>query len=216
MATHDETRAMSRYVMSERVHKARVTGLRSGYRLRCASDATLKALVILTICGLLTAACGSSGKSSSSTAKRTMSALRGATLAFATCMRSHGVPNFPDPRSTGPGMKPGMGFSLGSGVNPQSPAFRSAQASCRHLLSAGGPGSAHPSPQVNAQLLKVSQCMRQHGISHFPDPTTNPPSSTTGYSDTYSRDGVYLAVPNSIDVQSPAFKHAAATCGFTP
>jgi hypothetical protein len=37
-------------------------------------------------------------------------------------MRSHGVPNFPDP-----------GASLPSGVNPQSPAFQAAQQACRQL-----------------------------------------------------------------------------------
>ncbi len=57
-------------------------------------------------------------------------------LKMAACMRTHGVPNFPDPTvSTGPG---GHGISIGlkSSVadpvhlNPQSPAFEAAQKIC--------------------------------------------------------------------------------------
>jgi hypothetical protein len=61
---------------------------------------------------------------------------RDAALKFARCMRSHGV-NVPDPQVGG-----GGGFlRLGpaSGVNPQSPAFQTAQKACRNLLP-GPPG----------------------------------------------------------------------------
>jgi hypothetical protein len=53
-------------------------------------------------------------------------------LQFARCMRSHGVPNFPDPKViTGPG---GNQEAYLSGINPQSPAFQSAAKAC-----GGGP-----------------------------------------------------------------------------
>jgi hypothetical protein len=45
-------------------------------------------------------------------------------LAVARCMRTHGVPNFPDP-SFSPGAKPAP-----AGLNPLSPAFRSAARAC--------------------------------------------------------------------------------------
>lgn len=63
-------------------------------------------------------------------------------------------------------------------------------------------------------MLGVSECMRAHGISGFPDPTTSQPSAGGNFSLAIGRDGVFLAVPNSINVQSPAFKQAAAACGF--
>jgi hypothetical protein len=44
----------------------------------------------------------------------------------AKCMRSHGVPNFPDPKFLASG---GNTVSL-DGLNPQSPAFKHAQAAC--------------------------------------------------------------------------------------
>jgi hypothetical protein len=58
--------------------------------------------------------------------------------------------------------------------------------------------------------------MRAHGISGFPDPTTTPPSNPSDYSAVMGHNGVWLAVPNSIDPQSPAFKQAAAACNFGP
>lgn len=52
-------------------------------------------------------------------------------LAFARCMRAHGVPNFPDPSSSG-----GQD-GLAAGIDPQSPAFQSAARVC----GAGGSGN---------------------------------------------------------------------------
>jgi hypothetical protein len=54
-------------------------------------------------------------------------------LRFAHCMRSHGVPNFPDPTFTGPGV---VGLSSSQPAN--SPAGRTALQACRSLLGAGG------------------------------------------------------------------------------
>jgi hypothetical protein len=48
---------------------------------------------------------------------------------FAVCMRSHGVPNFPDPGAGAASIKPGA-------VDPNSPAFKSAVTSCQSLLPA--------------------------------------------------------------------------------
>jgi len=51
-------------------------------------------------------------------------------LAFAHCMQTHGVPNFPDPTAGG--------IVGGSGIDPNSPQFRQAFQQCQSLL----PGSA--------------------------------------------------------------------------
>jgi hypothetical protein len=54
-------------------------------------------------------------------------------LRLAKCMRAHGVPNFPDPTSSG------LRFSPSSRINPQSPAFLAAQKRCqRDSLTIGG------------------------------------------------------------------------------
>ncbi|MFF1818962.1 hypothetical protein ACFVWG_16805 [Kribbella sp. NPDC058245] len=50
-------------------------------------------------------------------------------LEFAKCMRSNGLPDFPDPK---PGSKDGM-FG-GSAVDRNNPAFQKAAAACNHVL----------------------------------------------------------------------------------
>jgi hypothetical protein len=57
-------------------------------------------------------------------------------LAFARCMRSHGLPHFPDPLSSVPaGEGPilslrGMMFKPGPDLDPRSPGFRTAASQC--------------------------------------------------------------------------------------
>jgi hypothetical protein len=151
-------------------------------------------------CVVVIAACGSSSNTSKP-------ARNGAFVAYSECIRSHGVPNFPDPSPAG-------GIHLSSGINPQSPAFESAQQACTKLLPGGGPSSQHPSEQDKLQMLEISECMRRRGVSGFPDPTLSPPSSPAGYSLLEDRGGVVLAIPNTINMGSPVFKQAAAACGF--
>jgi hypothetical protein len=123
-------------------------------------------------------------------------------------MRSHGVPSFPDPSGRGIHIGPG------SGIDPSSPAFRGAQSACRKLLPGGGPGNQHPTAQQIDATRQISYCMRQHGVTGFPDPTLAPPSSTAGYSLVEDLDGVVLAVPSSINPSSPVFVQAAKACHF--
>ncbi len=137
-----------------------------------------------------------------------------ALLAFAKCMRSNGMSNFPDPSGSG-----GFRFRRGAGINPSSPAFKAAQAKCKKFQPGGGPGSGPPpSAQVLAHWLNVAQCMRRHGVPEFPDPRTSVPSNLhppAGAARFVVSDieGVIL-VMGSIDTQSPAFTRAAAACAF--
>jgi hypothetical protein len=53
---------------------------------------------------------------------------------FAQCMRSHGVPNYPDP--TGPGG--GHTVNLGAeGIDPSSPVFQAANQACQKIVPGG-------------------------------------------------------------------------------
>jgi len=55
-------------------------------------------------------------------------------LAMSKCMRSHGVPNFPDPQfQTGPDGGIGVRIS-GAGINPNSPAFQAASKACGQIF----------------------------------------------------------------------------------
>jgi hypothetical protein len=59
-----------------------------------------------------------------------------AALAYAACMRSHGITNYPDPKVSGNGVS--MGFSPASGIDASSPQFQSASLACRPLAPRGG------------------------------------------------------------------------------
>ncbi len=93
-------------------------------------------------------------------------------LELAQCIRSHGVPNFPDP-SPNDGILGMIENAGSSGVNPQTPAFQAAWKACQKY----GPG-ANLTPAQNAAQnalgVEESQCMRSHGVPNFPDPTTGP------------------------------------------
>jgi hypothetical protein len=127
-------------------------------------------------------------------------------------MRAHGVSKFPDPSRSGGGVH--LAITPSSGINPQAPAFQAAQQSCQHLLPNGGQPSAQASAQAKAQLLRTSECMRAHGITDFPDPQTGLPPSSGNFSAVMGVDGAFLAIPRSINPQSPAFRQAAAACNF--
>jgi hypothetical protein len=89
-------------------------------------------------------------------------------LKYAHCMRSHGVATFPDPDSQG-----NFDISSGSGVNPGSAAFQSAQAACRKLLPNGGQPTPAQRAAAVAHALQFTQCMRSHGLKDFPDPVVH-------------------------------------------
>ncbi|HWF53808.1 MAG TPA: hypothetical protein VG223_04240 [Solirubrobacteraceae bacterium] len=141
-------------------------------------------------CAVALAACGGTGTSAATTtgARGTASGIK-----FANCMRSHGVPNFPDPSPNG--------TVAINGFDPQSPSVQSAQTTCIKLRGGGG-----SPPQVSAahkaRLIAISKCMRTHGVPNFPDPTF----PTGG--------GAHIRVGGpGLNLRSPAFQKAAAECG---
>jgi hypothetical protein len=158
-----------------------------------------RAAMLATVgCALAIAACGSSGTPGATTASA------GSTqgVKYADCMRSHGVAGFPDPLSGG-------GFSLPSTINQQSPAYLAASKACATIQPAAQ-SHATPTEQQKLAGLNLAICVRKHGITDFPDPSLSPPSSNQP---TLGRRGLYFTLPTGA-LQSPAFKHAAAACGF--
>jgi hypothetical protein len=163
-----------------------------GWRVRRASLAvaglmTVAALVAACGGGLASsrAAQGASGSPAASGSSPGSTYQRD--LAYASCIRSHGVPNFPDP-------KPNGGFDMTS--NPNDPQLQAAQRACANLLPAGQQQTTgHFTPQQVAQLLTYAKCMRSHGILNFPDPTSKG-----------------LGALNGIDINSPQFQSASRAC----
>ena len=117
----------------------------------------------------------------------------GKALEFAACMRSHGVPNFPDPT-----VKNGSaGFSItpATGIDQSSPQYQSAGQACQSLR--GGGRRTPVSAQNLAKELKFAKCMRPHGVPDFPDPNKN---------------GGFSGSSVGINPQSPTFQNAQSTC----
>ncbi len=85
---------------------------------------------------------------------------------FSSCMRKHGVQNFPDPNSQGV-----IQFGSGMGIDPSSPTFQSARSVCQKLLPNGGQPTPQQLAKQQQQMLAFSKCMRAHGIKDFPDPS---------------------------------------------
>ena len=117
---------------------------------------------------------------------------------FAACMRGHGLPNFPDPNGQGV-----IQLGAGSGVDPGSPKFRTAQEACNKLLPNGGRPTPAQIAKMQKAALAFSACMRSHGLKDFPDPS-------------FTGGGVQLRLgggPGSdLDPNSPLFQKAQGAC----
>ena len=146
---------------------------RSFRRSRADRPAARSATSIIAAAALALLA-GACGASPSTAAAGGSSNLTGSTnsqqLAYSRCVRSHGVPNFPDPNSSG-------GFSkttlqqLAAG-NSQ---YQTATETCAHLLPASGGPTQAELRQGWTGMANFARCMRSHGIPNWPDPTPYPP-----------------------------------------
>jgi hypothetical protein len=70
-----------------------------------------------------------------------------ALVKFAQCMRSHGVPDFPDPQGSGQSVP---APAKGTGLNPDSPVFQAAVKACQSELPPGAHISIHASTSPSA------------------------------------------------------------------
>jgi hypothetical protein len=138
---------------------------------------------------LLASACSSSGAKVAQVGTGNGTNARPDPQTFSACMRSHGVPNFPDANTEG--------STQAAGIDETSPAFRKAYHSCRGLQR-GGRRHEQSTPELQRQLLAFAKCMRSHGVHTFPDPIFHP-------------DGrVEIGAPQ--DPNSPSFIAAANAC----
>jgi hypothetical protein len=176
-------------------------------------------IAVVGACGVLViAGCGASRKPSSTSA----SGQAPAGVAFSRCMRSHGVPNFPDPSTSGSfqveisGNHTRVALSDIPGVNPDSPAFKVAQAACQNLIPGGLGPSGPATATAMTQARAWAKCMRAHGVPNFPDPRTTIPSHGPPFNGQVNQinGAVFMLPAATINPQSPAFERAATTCGL--
>jgi len=129
-----------------------------------AGISAMAALVLLAACDGSPSSTGSGG---SSPASRSVNSQQ---LAYSHCMRSHGVPAFPDPRSGG-----GFSKTTLQQLAASNSEYQAATQTCAHLLpAAGGPTQAQLR-QGWTGMANFARCMRSHGVPNWPDPTPYPP-----------------------------------------
>jgi hypothetical protein len=128
-----------------------------------------------------------------------------AMLAFARCMREHGV-DMPDPDTSGGGGVVTFGgtSSAGTKLDAGLSTFEDADKACRDLLGDAGPQKMSPKQQQEAQdqALAFSRCMRDHGVN-MPDPTFGGEGTVSMKIDSAS----------GVDPSDPKFEAAQQACG---
>lgn len=160
--------------------------------MRCRRPLLPASVIAVAALSLLAAGCGGG----SSTTAPTTTAQSG-TLAYAQCMHSHGVPNFPDPTSSGEIPKDKIAPLVGT------PQFQAAQSACQHVMPADGLGPQEPALPTRTRLadaLAFARCMRARGFASFPDPTNQ---------GQLTRQMVTAA---GIDLHQPKLLNAALAC----
>jgi len=134
----------------------------------------LLALALLAACSGSPSATDPGGTPSAGGEAASLSA-----VAYSHCMRSHGVPDFPDPASGGRIPK-----TSAQALGVSNSRFQAAQSACQQLLP-----SATSFQQQSQQCLQTGDCpqslvqqmltadrrfagcMRSHGVPNWPDPT---------------------------------------------
>jgi hypothetical protein len=139
---------------------------RHGHRLGAPAAAIVVAVAALAGLTLVGAGCG--GSSGAKVAQvGTTSGANGSgshdRRAFSACMRSHGVPSFPDPGADGT-------IHVPSTIDDGSPIVRAAYRACRNLAPSEGSLTGQGDVMHQDQLLAFAKCMRSHGVPQFPDP----------------------------------------------
>ena len=131
------------------------------------------AVITVLAAALLAAACSASRSSAGPGGAPNAggSVTSASAVAYSRCVRSHGVPDYPDPNSSGqlPKITPANEAQLGVSDSR----FNAAQAACQHLWPYQAPTQAQQR-QMLADDLKFARCMRSRGLPKFPDPTTGP------------------------------------------
>ena len=154
----------------------------------------MAAALAAAACGGSPSSSGSGGSPNTGGSERSSSA-----VAYSRCVRSHGVPDFPDPGSNG--QIPNDAKRALREVSDS--VAKAATYACRNLNPAGQ-GSPTLTAQGQQDYLRAAACMRSHGLANFPDPT-------------FPGGRMSISIPSSIDTKSRQFTQAQETCAkFVP
>jgi hypothetical protein len=160
------------------------------------------AIIAAAGAALLAAACSGSPSSAGSggSSNGRGSATTAQALAYSACVRSHGVPNYPDP-SSGNALASGLPKVSLQQLGVSSSQYHAAQAACAHLLPNGGQMTQAQSQRDLRAMLRFARCMRSHGVPDWPDPT----NGSAGW-------GFNLLHVHGFDPSSPQIDHKMSEC----
>lgn len=169
---------------------------------------TFRTLAVLALIALAGAGCGSSSDGDAGdtrTAKPSGGGGGGATTAsadkgvrFADCMRSNGVTDFPDPT----GASDQQLAEAIDALDTTTAAWKRAMGACKDLRPAGLLGGKASGEQQDARLA-FARCMRENGITDFPDPVDDGPLIDTNRIPSANGRGA---------LEIPGFKEAQDAC----
>lgn len=165
----------------------------------------------------LTGACGARGNTPAGDSGTGAGSPHAGAVAYAACMRHHGVPKYPDPDSRG--MLP-KGTGPDFGVSDA--AFQTARHACQSMMPANS-GTLNPQnfrqcvqtgdcpaalvQAAMSQMRTFADCMRHHGVPKFPDPTIGQggapafPASRAGLSHSFTHSSQFDTVAQACQQQ---------------
>jgi len=145
-------------------------------------------------CGLVLTACGAEEPASADPQQDR----RDAILAFAKCMRDQGI-DMPDPKFDG-----GRVFQRGPDERVSPEKMRKAEAACRKHMEDVEPPELSPEQQQEMKegALAHAQCMREHGLEKFPDPTFDESGGAQ----------IRIGPGTGLDPDDPKFQAAEKAC----
>jgi hypothetical protein len=161
---------------------------------------TARVVAALGVTALLAAACGGSSRATNTFAP---GATYAQMLAFAKCMRSHGVASFPDPDRQG-NFNNATIRALDSNNSQESNALFP----CRSVLPNAGTGLTVEQVQQDQQqnlrqAVKSASCMRAHGIENFADPSGSTQASGVNWQP---------VLQAGLNLNTPSYKAAFHAC----
>jgi hypothetical protein len=171
----------------------RSIGARSIGKMTCSRFRTTGFISALFVaCALLVVACGPPAEADpgGGGALKFVGASHAQDLNYASCMRRHGVADFPDPNTDGV-------FSL-INIDPNTSQYRGAENACQKVLPKANPPSPAEQAKFVQKALAFAQCMRSHGEPAFRDPSI-------------TNDGISFSM-SGLDPSAPQFQRAQQAC----
>ena len=147
-------------------------------------------------------ACGSGGSGAAVSSSPTLgtAAKEAKARQFVECARKNGIPNVADPQVNANG---DVRVSPPPGLTRQSPIVQKVLKICgKYMEGVNTEETEDPSKEYD-KALKLSACVRQHGVPNFPDPS--PPTSGGG---------IRMHIGKNLD--KAAVDKAMRACGVTP